>query len=208
MPDRREFMRNIGVALASLLTARCIVQPTCYTPALPTPMPTCYTATPPTPNPQWSALRDCWLALDDPALQSFEETDFSRELCQRHADALDALIAAGELDPAVAAEMAVAFQEAVAHVQRQMASCYIALPPEYTPRDDLVARAAALEEMAVRSEIDPATVEQARAALERDVAWLAQFHAGQTPGALDEVEVPPEAAEAARILVDLLLGEW
>ena len=213
---RREFMGKIGVALASLLVARCrpAPTPTCYvamplTPTPTIPLPTCYEAPAPTPEPsaQWQPLRSCWFDLDDPRLQSFEDNEFITDLRQRHADALDALVAAGELDPAVADEIAVAFEQAIAHVQRQMATCYIALPPEYMPRQDLVQQAAALEEMAARSDVDPNTVAQAQAALERDLAWLAQFQAGQTPDPLFSIEVPPESAEAARILVNLLLGE-
>jgi hypothetical protein len=131
------------------------------------------------------------LDLRNTELQSVEDTDFAIELRQRHADALDALVTHGELDAAVAEEIGVAFEQAVAHVQRKMATCYIAVPPE---------------EMAVESDIAPDTVAQAQAALERDVAWLAQFDAGQVPGTLDEVEVSAESVEAAHILVELLLG--
>jgi hypothetical protein len=70
----------------------------------------------------------------------------------------------------------------------------------------LVQQTAFLEEVAAEGDIDPETVAQAQASLERDIAWLAQFHAGEMPGELDGVEVTPEAAEAARILVELLLG--
>lgn len=197
---RREFIRRVGIALGSLMAARC-VSTTCYL------MPT-LTPTPDTPlTPNWAALRACWLDLDNPKLQSFEDTDFSHALRQRHADALTALIDSGELDAAVADEIATAFEEAIAHVQRQQASCYIALPPEFTPRDDLMRQADLLEYLAAEGNIDPGTVAQAREALERDIAWLAQFHAGEVPGELEGIEVTPEAAEAARILVGLLLGD-
>jgi hypothetical protein len=165
------------------------------------------------------------LDLRNTELQSVEDTDFAIELRQRHADALDALVTHGELDAAVAEEIGVAFEQAVAHVQRKMATCYIAVPPEFVPRENLVQQAAMLEEMAVESDIAPDTVAaamleemavesdiapdtvaQAQAALERDVAWLAQFDAGQVPGTLDEVEVSTESVEAAHILVELLLG--
>jgi hypothetical protein len=65
---------------------------------------------------------------------------------------------------------------------------------------------ALLEEMAARSEIDPPTVAQARAALERDIEWLEQFQAGQVPGSWEQIGADPTAIEAARILVELLLG--
>ena len=199
---RREFIHRVGIALGSLMAARCVT--TCYSPIPPTPSPT----PPVTPlTPAWATLRACWLDLENPKLQSFEDTDFSRELHQRHADALSALVTSGELDAAVANEIAAAFEEAIAHVQRQQASCYIALPPEFTPRDDLMRQADLLEDLAAEGDIDPGTVAQAQEALERDIAWLAQFHAGKVPEELEEIEVTPEAAEAARILVTLLLGD-
>ena len=68
-------------------------------------------------------------------------------------------------------------------------------------------QAALLEEMATEGDIDSETVAQAQAALERDITWLAQFHAGEEPGELEGIEVTPEAAEAAQILVELLLGD-
>jgi len=63
-----------------------------------------------------------------------------------------------------------------------------------------------LEQMAVESEIDPATVAQVRAALEQDIAWLAEFKAGQTPDSSGGVEVSWTSMEAARILIELLLA--
>jgi len=160
----------------------------------------------PEPNAQWQPLRACWFDLNDPRLQSCADNEFITGLRQRHADALAALTDAAELDPAVADEIGAAFEQAIAHVQRGIATCYIALPPEYMPRQDLMRQAAALEEMAARSDVDPNTVAQAQAALARDLAWLAQFQAGQTPEWF-KVEVPPESAEAARVLVNLLLNE-
>jgi hypothetical protein len=210
-PTRRNFIRNVGVTLASLLLSGCGATRRTPTP----PIVTCYTVTPATraptpsqpPSSSWSALRGCWLSLQDPQLQSFEDTDFSKGLRQQHTEALDALVASGELERAVAAEIGVAFEQAVAHVQRQMATCYIALPPEYMPRQDLMQQAAALEEMAEQSQIDQATVAQAQEAMQRDVEWLAQFGAGQTPGKLEEIQATPQAVEAARILVELLLSK-
>ncbi len=221
-PTRREFIRNVGVMLAALLTSGCgltrriLSTPvvTCYEMVAPTdtPAPTCYTAVPPTRpapfgGPRWNELRACWLALKDPRLQSYEDNDFIQDLRQRHAGALEALVAGGELKSAVADEIGVAFGQAIAHVQRQQATCYFALPPEYMPREDLVQQAAALAEMAGQSDIDPATVAQAQSALERDMAWLAQFDAGQQPDDMGTIGATPEAIEAARILVGLLLSK-
>jgi hypothetical protein len=161
----------------------------------------------PIPHKNWAALRDCWYSLDDPRLQSFEDNDFIVTLRQRHQEALQMLVDFGDLEPAVAEEIEVAFEQAIAHIQRNMATCYIGLPAEYYPRADLLSQEALLEEMAAESDIDPVTVEQARAALARDIEWLTQFEAGQVPGALEEIEPDANAIEAARILVELLLGQ-
>jgi hypothetical protein len=61
--------------------------------------------------------------------------------------------------------------------------------------------------MAQRSAIDPATVARARAALEKDVAWLSLFQAGQQPGDLNVIQATPTEVKAASILVALLLGQ-
>ena len=203
---RREFIRRVGIAMGSLMAMRCV---SCYAPIEPTgPFP------PPSPqptepsvDPNWNTLRECWLDLDSSELRSYDDTDFSIELRQRHDDALAALVENGELDSAVAGEIDAAFEEAIAHIQRQQATCYIMLPPVFAPREDLVQQTSILEELAEESDIEPETVAQAQAALERDIAWLSQFHAGEDPGELDGIEVTPEAAEAAKILVDLLLGD-
>lgn len=205
--NRREFIRNLGVLLASLLTSGCQVTTTCYEVAMVTDTPAPGQDSTPAPAGGWQTLRACWLDLRSSQLQSFDETDFSKALRQRHAQALDELVASGELPAGVAAEIQMAFEQAIAHVQRQMATCYIALPPEYTPRQDLMEQAAALTDMAAASDVDPDTVARARAALERDLAWLSQFSAGQRPGELDDVVATPEAIEAARILVGLLLEQ-
>lgn len=198
---RREFIRRVGIALGSLMAARCVTA--CYAP-IPETLAPSSTGTPLPPD--WAALRACWFDLDNPELESFEDTDFSRELRQRHKDALTALVDSAEIDAAVTDEIAAAFEEAIAHVQRQQATCYIGLPPEFAPRDDLVRQADLLEDLAAEGYVDSGTVAQAQEALERDITWLAQFHAGETPGELEGIEVTPEAAEAARILVALLLG--
>ena len=65
-------------------------------------------------------------------------------------------------------------------------------------------QAAVLEEMVAAGDIDSGTVAQVQAALERDITWLAQFHEGEMPRGLGEIEITPEAAH---ILVQLLLGD-
>lgn len=198
---RREFIRFVRVVLAAALTRSCAA---CYTPA-----PGGYTPrpAPPTPDPHWSNLRTCWLDLAAAELPSFEDGELPGRLRQCHANALQALVDGGKLRADIADEIAVAYDQAVAHIERQLATCYIALPPEFTPRSDLMKQADLLAEMAEKSDINPMTVAHARAALERDIAWLAQFQAGQVPGSLTQIEVDADSIEAARILVDLLLGK-
>jgi hypothetical protein len=135
------------------------------------------------------------------------DTDFSNDLRGRHADALETLVADRTLQAEIAAEISIAFAQAVAHIQRQAGPCcYEPMPPEYMPRQYLTVQAAALTEMAGRSDIDPATFARAREALARDLAWLAQFQAGQAPGELNSIEATPAQIEAARILVRSLVG--
>ena len=231
-PTRREFLRQVGVFFATVVvggvTVSCTPEatpptPTCYAPIAPTPTPTpeptmtCYKPTEPPLTPttlasdaRWNALRASWLELNNPQLQSYEDTDFSRGLRQQHRTALTALTEAGQLDAAVADDIQIAFEQAIAHIQRQQFTCYkssLTLMQAYTPREDVLTQAEALTEMAQRSEINPATVERARAALARDMAWLAQFQAKQQPVDLANIEATPTEIKAARILVDLLATE-
>jgi len=218
-PTRREFMRQVGVTLAGLLLSGCDLASQLTAPQAPTPYQyqTCYIppmptdTTPPASESEerWRSLRACWLDLRDTRLQSPGDPTFSKDLRRRHADALKALVASQELRADVADEIGIAFEEAVNHVVRKMATCYVPIESReanpYPPREELITQAAALTEMAGHSDIDPATVARARKALARDMAWLAQFQAGQAPGELSSIEATPAQIEAARVLVELLL---
>jgi hypothetical protein len=232
-PSRREFMKGIGVMLASLLTTRCTT--TCYTPV--PPEPTCYTAVPtPSPSPSsgegkdWDRLRQAWygldrLARDAPDLEKGERTH--KRLVSDHQTALNHLVGAGQLDPTIADDMQAAFEGAAYHVWRANApiTCYEAVPyPDYQIEgsSDLARQADLLAEMAETSDIDPATIAQAQAAIERDIAFLAMT-ANEQQALIETVrqaagdtwdlphlaelnlDVPPESAKAARILVEVLL---
>jgi len=163
---------------------------------------------------RWAALRQCWLELARARAQpeslagpTPQQQEAAAALARRHQEVLDALVAAGELEAAAAGDIAVALGQVLEHRERSMALCYIAFPSEFMPRLDLERQLALLNELAARSAIDPAAVEQARAALERDIAWLSEFQAGRVPGAVDSLqELDPASREAARILVALLLG--
>lgn len=216
-PTRRAFIRSVGIAIGSLLVARC-VGPADDDGGQ--------------DDSDRGRVRRCWLQLDRLARQTEEdytEADGLRdELLSDHRAALDRLVAAGQLDAAVADQVQAAFVEATYHVWRANSpiSCYEPVLIDYTPTSaaQLVQQAALLAELAGEADLDPDTVGQARAAIERDVSFLALsdterqalydrlIHAaGDTFSfpSFDELDlaVPPEAAEAARFLVELLLEE-
>jgi hypothetical protein len=220
---RREFMRDVGISIAALLAMRCTsCQPTCYTPV------------PPTPSgrgSEWDRLRQPWLDLD---LLARDAQDSERgqatldRLKAEHRAALDALVSAGQIEPAVADEMQIAFEGAAWHIWRANApmTCYVpSIGPEYWVQgaSNLARQADVLTEMASAADLDPNTVAEAQAAIEQDIAYLslpeeeqqaiiervmAEAGTGGEYPALWELdlEVSPESAEAARLLVDLLLG--
>lgn len=221
--NRREFMRNVGVVMASLLTSSCA---TCYAPLLPRLTPTAGA------DGDWNRLRRPWLDLDRLA-QDAQDNERGPKTLERltaeHRAALDDLVKTGQLDPALAQDMQVAFEGAANHVWRANApiTCYAPAPyPEYGIQSaaDLARQADILTEMAQGGAIQEATVAQARSAIERDVAFLS-MSADEQQAILDAVvkaagdshnfpaleeldfDVAPEAVEAARLLVELLLGK-
>ena len=134
------------------------------------------------------------------------------------------LVEAGELNVASAEHVQLIFDEAAYHIERSMGTCYEAMPmPDYVPaaRGQVMQQTDLLAEMAEKGDLDPQTVAQAQAALERDVAFLnlseeekRAFYtelaaAGPAYPPFDEIdlEVTPEAAEAAAFLAQLLSGQ-
>jgi hypothetical protein len=199
---RRDFIKSVGIAVAALVMARC----------------TPFGGKDDSPR---GRLRHCWLRLDwlaqktrETPPENYKKGEQARdELVAEHRAALDDLVATGELDAAVADQMQVAFSEAAFHAWRNNApmTCYIEMPIEAVARGDLIRQAELLPEMA--SDLDPAVVEEVQAAIARDIA-LFEAAAGPEAGAklieqfeAGEIEASPEAVEAARILVDLLLEE-
>jgi len=211
MTTRRGFIKIVGIGLASLAMARCI------------------------PSGGGSArdrLRDCWLRLDwlaQRAKGDYERGDQARdELVADHRAALDDLVAAGELSAAVADELHTGYGAAVSHILFVNApiTCYEPVLVDYTPTSSsqLVQQAELLSEMAESSDLDPDTVAQVQAVIERDVAFL-NLSDAETRALYDELieaagdsydfpsfdkldlEITPQAAEAARFLVELLLEE-
>jgi hypothetical protein len=214
MHNRRDFIKRVGIALASLLSARCVL-----------------------PGRQDRSprgrLRDCWLRLDALAEAAADMDDYERGQRERdrlvtdHRAALDELVASSELAQDVSDQVQTAFAAAAYHVWRANApiTCYEAVMVDYTPTSSgqLKQQASALVEMADASDLDPDTVAQARAAIERDVAFL-NLSPAQHAALYDEImgraesdgvpsfeqidlEITPQAARAAQFLVDLLLEE-
>lgn len=257
--DRRAFLRQLGIALASLVSTRCVPplkrvtetpQVLCYEMVAPTPTPppvTCYTVVPsPTPANEltrqaqtlketaqagdlpidatrqvWAALgrerlRACWFGLDALAQRAadLEKGEWAQKsLVAEYRTALDDLVSIGELDEPVAAQVQIAFEEAAFHVWRSNTpiECYIALPVEYEPRDDLVQRAQVLSAI---EGVDQTVIDQARAALERDIAFFVLLGSGQPDAAqlakqwaAGEIAIDAVTLAAAQFLIDLLLEE-
>lgn len=196
---RREFIRGVGLAIASLVMAQC----TSFSGKGGSPQDRVRTC--------WSRLG--WLAQKALDYEHYEAGEKARdELIADHRAALDDLVAAGELDAAVADQMQVAFSEAAFHAWRDNApiTCYIALPIEYGPRSDLLRQAELLESV---GDLDPAVVKEVRTAIARDITFF-EVATGPEPGyellerlEAGEIEASPEAIEAAHTLVSLILGE-
>lgn len=212
-PTRREFIKRVGIAIASLMAARCACVP--------------FIGDSPRDR-----LRSCWLQLDWLAQQTQEDYDRGerarKKLAADHRAALDDLVDSGELDADVADELDAAFGSAIGHVVMANApiTCYKTAEPNYTPvsADQLVQQTKLLAEMAEDGNVDSAAVAQAQAAVERDIAfltlsdeemrdlhaelWAAAGYSYDFPS-FDELdlEVAPEATEAARFLIKLLLEE-
>ncbi|CAG0936326.1 hypothetical protein TFLX_05196 [Thermoflexales bacterium] len=181
-PTRREFMRQVGVFLITCIASGCEASHT---------------------NASLDALRASWLELKNPRLQVHEDTDFSKHLLQQHAEALTTLVKEGVIDSAVAADIQVAFEETVAHIQRSQIMCYNPTAV-LVPRQDMLEQAMVLAELAQQTTIDPDTIERASVALARDIAWLDQLRAGQGSNNPEGIQPTPSEIEAARILAELL----
>ncbi len=210
--SRREFLEGLGIALASVILSGC--------------------KPPAQKKDDWDRVRDAWYGLDQLAQDA---KDFERgqktldRLIADHLAALDSLVQSGQVSAAQADDIHVAFQAAARHVWRANApmTCYVPAPyPQYRVMgaSDLAQQADILAEMAARSAIDPATVAQAQASIQRDMAVLllsdedekALIEAlRQTVGeggsypSLEELQltVSPEVVGAAALLVDILLGK-
>lgn len=207
---RRRFIKSVGVTMASLVVTRTL--PACTSRG---------SGDEPQPRERsaWERLRQSWLdlsALKDVSLGSdWEEVQATvDEHRTAHQAALDELVEAGEIDQAVADQVQLAFVEAVYHVERSLATCYEAIPFEHDVRVDLLQQAGMLGQLADELDLDQAVVAQAQDAIARDVAFFQAVKAGKVERAqieqqfqADQLQAGPEAIEAARVLVELLLEQ-
>jgi hypothetical protein len=251
--SRRDFMKVVGISVASLSLTRCRFPPfaTCYTP---TPF------TPTVPATARERLRLCWLSFGElaqatidefsraappveqavpktviigasptPAPETSTENAFGQQLVSHHRQALEALVTAGELTPAVSDLVHEAYQAAVYHVWRSNApiTCYAPVIVNFAPvsANTLVQQAEVLNEVAGESNIDPATVERARTAIEHDMAFYALSDA-EVKALYDQLifdwesqqqfipafeavdlEVTADARTATEFIINLLIGQ-
>jgi len=210
--NRRKFLEGLGIALASVVLSRC--------------------RPPAAQKDDWDRVRDAWYGLDRLA-QEAKDLDRGQktrdQLVADHLAALDNLVRAGLIGAAQAEDIHVAFQAAAQHVWRANApiTCYVPAPyPQYRimGASDLAHQADILAEMAQRSAIDPATVALAQTSIQRDMAILSLTdedekaliealrqsagESGQYPPLQElQLDIPPEAVDAASLLVDILLGK-
>jgi hypothetical protein len=206
---RRRFIKSVAVTLASLVASNALTA--CASSSS--------TASHKEQEPTaWERLRQSWLelsALKDVSLGADWDTTQAtlEQHSAAHQAALDELVADGQISQVVSEQLQLAYAEAVYHVQRSMATCYIALPFEYNVRVDLLQQTHALHKLAGELDLDPAVVAQAQAAIARDVAFFEAVNTRKTERTHieqqfqdDQLQASPAALEAANILVDLLLG--
>jgi len=222
--SRRDFMKLVGISMASLLLTRCRfpVGVACYAPLPP----------PTQDQTDRDRLRNCWLRFDELAQRTraaeSEESPLGQELNAAHRAALDNLVAAGELSAPVADLVQEAYQAAVYHVWRSNVNitCYEPVIVDYAPTGAalLVQQSEILNEIGLQDSLDPETLARAQAALEHDMAYFelsdaaeqalydqilqAYSDQGQPVPSFEalQLEITPEAKAAAQFIVDLLAG--
>jgi hypothetical protein len=224
--SRRDFMKLVGISMASLLLTRCRGF---------LPITTCYAPVPTTPDPESArdSLRSLWLELDAIAQHTLagdnDDNWYGQQLVDNYRWNLDVLIASGGISAPVADLVQEAYEAAVYHVWRSNApiTCYEPSIVDYAPAgaDLLVRQSEILNGLEGQGTIDPATLANAQAALEHDLSYYALDDAGEQ-ALYDEIlkayseqgqpipsfdalqlEITPEAQAAAQFIVELLAGK-
>jgi hypothetical protein len=231
---RRDFMKLFGVSVASLLLTRCrgnatatlTPEMTCYEPVAVTEIPILLSSA-------REHLRSCWLRFGELAQTTLADEDMEntlgKQMIQDHRNALDELVAAGDISAPVADLVQEAYVGAVNHVWRSNipVTCYAPTVVDYLPVSAgiLVKQSEILGQLAGQGRIDSETLAQAQAALEHDMAFYAlsdeevqvlydrilkeNQEAGQPVPSFEalQLELSPEAREAAQYILDLLAGK-
>jgi hypothetical protein len=211
--QRREFIKSVGIGLASLILTQCSRFSF-------------------SDDPLRDDLRDCWLKLpwleEQTRLDMENSEDDRARLLKDHHSALNRLVRRGDISTPVADQLQVAFGEATYHVWRFNSgmTCYMPMPgPDYKPTSSsqLATQAEILLELTEYRTLDFNTIAQAKASIERDIAFLNLSRgdvedlyaelmeaAGDTRNYPDfddlELEVPAVSIDATHFLIEVLLG--
>jgi hypothetical protein len=231
---RRDFMKLFGVTAASILLTRCQglatetpPTPTCYAPTAP-PIDTRSIS-----SSARERLRLTWLRFGELSQKTISgenpDNALGQQMAADHRAALDELVTSGEISASVADLVQESYAAAVYHVWRSNApiTCYAPRMVDYAPSSAgvLVKQSEILNQIAAQGTIDPATLASAQTALEHDMAFYALSDAdiqtlydrlikesqeeGQSIPSFDalQLELTPEARDAARFILDLLTGK-
>jgi len=157
------------------------------------------------------------------------ENALGQQMLADHRAALDELVASGEISASVADLVQESYEAALYHVWRSNApiTCYAPTMVDYAPSsaDVLVKQSEVLNQIAAQGTIDPLTLAGAQAALEHDMAFydlsdaevqtlyerlIKESQEGSQPIPSFEalqLELTPDARDAARFILDLLTGK-
>jgi hypothetical protein len=192
LSTRREFIKQLGIALASLAMARCAPRTRAalmegqtreaVKTTEPVPTERSVEATEPVPTEQAvivapEGLLDIWQQFDALAAETRQDAGRGEQmkelLVAGHRAALDNQVALGELSEAVAERIQVAFEAAAGHIWMANApvTCYEPVWINYRPvsSDQLILQA---EILAGRTDLDPQVSAQAQDTIARDIAFL------------------------------------
>jgi len=232
--SRRDFIKLFGISIASVLLTRCkptlpSASPNPKTAAARDRLRDCWYGFDEVAR-QASQPVDIKTGIDQPFAAHEFENSYAQQLSAEHRAALDELVANGEITAPVADLVQVACNAALYHVWRSNvpATCYAmsVIGPDYFSEvvDSLVKQSETLEQLATQEWIEPSTLATARSALERDMAYFAlttressefydlyndfyQDHRYFPEFEALPLDIPPDAREAARFILHLLLTE-
>jgi hypothetical protein len=214
---RRDFIKSFGISLATIIITRCVPfqseSDTHEVNPVPSNTPKAASISPE------ERIRECWLNLEVLAKKAREDGEHAGEvrgeLVNEHQAALLIMINSGDLDPNIAQEMQTAFEQASSHVEginSNFVMCYESIETtSFFARDDLIQQADVLQELS--ADIDPSVLEEIQTTIAYDITYFdlvassmagrelnEQFEAG-------EMDILPEALEAAQLLVNIIQGD-